>query len=121
MLQMLALGRREDVTVVETDYCMFGVPWRKRTKFMYAYVDLSRIARKCSSRRGFCDRTGHRHVQLQGAKDGQLLTKLAEPYLANLCKLLASSFSSALCEGVVRRLRKLTNGSDTEAAGSLLD
>ena len=111
MPQMLALNRREDVTIVETDYCMFGVPWRKRTKFMYAYVDLSCIARKCSSRKGVCDRTGHRHVQLQGtASCGKLLTKLAEPYPAKLCKLLASSFSAALCSGVVRRLRKLANG-----------
>ena len=34
MPQMLCLGRRDDVTVVETDHCMFVVPWRKRTTLM---------------------------------------------------------------------------------------
>ena len=55
-------------------------------------------------------------MQLQGAKDGKLFTKLAEPYPAKFCKLLASGFSSALCTGIVRRLRKLASGCDVEAA-----
>lgn len=111
MPQMLSLLRREDVSLVQTDYCQFSVPWRKRTKFMYAHVDLACVERTCHSKKGICSRTGQRHVQLMGSQGGVMRTKLAEPYPAQLCRLLAQSFSSAVCSGKHAALRRLAGSS----------
>ena len=97
MPQFVALQLHADVKLVQTDYCLFGVPWRKRTKFLYCHVDLGDIACKCASRQGRCDRTGLPHIQLAGAQDGVMRTKLAEPYPPKLCRKLARAFSAAIC------------------------
>ena len=60
-------------------------------------------------RKGICDGTGNRHVQLCGAQDGKLMTKLAEPYHAPLGRLLARCFSAALCSLNTRRMRHIAS------------
>ena len=106
--QYVSLAAHRQVHCVGCDYCLYGMPWRKRTRFMYAVVDLSAVARRCSSRKGICDRTGCRHVQLCGAQGGKLLTKLAEPYPAPLSRLLARCFSAALCSDKLHTMRRLS-------------
>ena len=96
MPQVVALQRSSVVFVISVDYCLYGMPWRKRTKLLFANVDLHSLATRCSSKRGCCDRTGEQHVQLAGAQDGVLRTKLAEPYPARLCRGLARAFSAAM-------------------------
>ena len=82
-----------------TDFCQWGVPWRKRTKFCFCHVDLSSVAARCSSKRGICDRTGRKHEVLQGkVASGVNKTLIAEPYPVRLCTSLAKCFSNALCQ-----------------------
>ena len=109
--QYVSLARSEEVKCMEADYCLYGMPWRERTRFMYARFDLTPAACRCSSRKGMCDRTGKRHVQLRGAQGGKLLTKLAEPYPAPLSRLLARCFSAALCVQKTHRMRHITSTS----------
>ena len=47
------------------DFCIFGSPCRKRTRFLVGNVDsrdLHRIARKCAGTGGRCSVTGQEHV-----------------------------------------------------------
>ena len=112
MPQFVALQRHGQVKLVQTDYCLFGVPWRKRTTFLYCHVDLDDIAGTCSSKGGICDRTGKAHIQLAGAQNGVLRTKLAEPYPPRLCRRLAQAFSSAVCCRACAPMRRLASGGE---------
>ena len=44
---MKALLRLRDATYAYTDYCMWGEPWRKRTRFLGVLVDLDPVRRLC--------------------------------------------------------------------------
>lgn len=92
---MLALARLPSYRTIHTDFCMFGQPWRKRTRVVSTWVDLS-LASRCCSGTTVCDRTGRPHVPLRGTRDGVFLTRLAEPYPRHLCDLLAQGFQDAL-------------------------
>lgn len=79
-----------------TDFCMDGKPFRKRTRLMWANVDLAASLRHCATSKGICSRTGGRHEQLQGSCGGQFLTLLAQPYPHRLCQRLANAFHAAV-------------------------
>ena len=66
------------------DYCRFGTPWRKRTKF--------RTSSHLHGQRCFCVCKGG-HVQLRGRckSRGVNFTKLAEPYPSGVCDVLAKA------------------------------
>ena len=86
------IARSRAVSVV-TDYCQWGKPWRKRTRFLVGNVspeDLTKLNRVCSGRR-ICSRTGRPHQHLEGAGPGGIRwTLLAMPYPARLAHVLAS-------------------------------
>ena len=63
-----------------TDYCRWGMPWRKRTLFL--------TSNSAADTRLLCDRT-HKHIILRGYANGQSLTKTAEPYPYGLADTLA--------------------------------
>ena len=65
-----------------TDFCAYGTPWRKRTRF----ITSSRLA----GTKRLCDRQ-HTHRVLRGRskQHGLCWTKVAEPYPTKLCTLLA--------------------------------
>jgi hypothetical protein len=93
------LLRRTVVSLCQTEFCMWGKPWRKSTKFLYAHVDLSAIAlhRCLGSPPGICRRTGSHHICLQGKHpSGAWWTKVAEPYPSPLCKALALAFDNTV-------------------------
>ena len=78
---------------VVADYCQWGTPWRKATRFRFFNVPPGRvaaIARRCSGRRGRCSRTKMRHVVLRGRLGGRNLTSIAEPYPEGLASALAA-------------------------------
>eukprot|EP00438_Fugacium_kawagutii_P024606 Skav200074 [mRNA] locus=scaffold838:451933:457558:- [translate_table: standard] len=79
---MTSLPRRVQCKFYKCDFCHFGTPWRKRTRFLTS----SRLA----GLRHLCDRT-HKHRVLRGRGRGQKAswTKIAEPYPKKLCSLLA--------------------------------
>lgn len=47
-----------------TDFCQDGKEFRKRTRIMWAHVNLRQSMRKCSGKRGVCSRAGLRRQQL---------------------------------------------------------
>ena len=72
------------------DCCQFGAPWRKRTTVAaWGAIDLSRLQRRCSGRRGLCSRSGRPHVILTGHTDGVHLTAQAAAYPPSFCREMA--------------------------------
>ena len=89
---MVRLRARPGVQEVWTDYCMWGKPWRKRTRFLIGRADPSdtvKLQRQCRGR-GLCTRTGLPHVHLEGTMQGVRLTLLAMLCPAKLCHDLAA-------------------------------
>ena len=87
-----------------TDFCQDGMPFRKRTRLLWANVDLRPALRPCTGARGFCSRTHERHQQLAGSQGGQFLTLLAQPYPHALCRRLALCFEQAVMERLAARV-----------------
>ena len=67
-----------------TDFCVYGTPWRKRTRFLTS----SRLA----GTKRLCNRD-HKHQILRGRSQqhGRCWTKVSEPYPGKLSTLLAWS------------------------------
>ena len=90
----------------QTDYCQWGVPWRKRTKFLGLHIDLSPIERQCSGVPGWssgypgqvvCARSLKPHIVLCGVDANNVFrTLIAEPYPPTLCTGLVKCFASAI-------------------------
>ena len=99
---MKKLAALDNVTAIVTDFCMFGRPWRKRTTLLCGNLkdeDLLRLSRHCSGTRGFCARTGARHLQLTGcAPCGTPWTRIAQSYPPEFCKHLAFVLTEKLRE-----------------------
>ena len=76
------LMRRNDVDDLRVDYCMFGCPWQKRTRF--------RTSLHIRGQKLFCS-CGLPHLRLRGRcrEKGVNFTRLAEPYPRPLCYALA--------------------------------
>lgn len=91
----LADGRVGDF---RTDFCRFGTPWRKRTRFRTS-SHLAGQTLLCKCRR--------KHVVLRGRCKARKanMTKIAEPYPKGLCSLLASAL--AIDAGFLGERRKL--------------
>eukprot|EP00438_Fugacium_kawagutii_P027913 Skav231459 [mRNA] locus=scaffold1847:913848:918299:- [translate_table: standard] len=92
------------------DFCRYGAPWRKRTRFYVGRRSLlCGMTKYCSG--------GHRHVLLRGRAKGKsaCMTKLAEPYPRRLCLHLAHSVCSKL--GRYHGPQTLTCGCDHRRIG----
>jgi hypothetical protein len=101
------LGR---LSLVDVDYCQFGQPWRKRTRFLFsASMNASTLERLCKGHKGLCSRTKLPHIQLQGKLNGVNRTKLAEPYPRQLCHRIAHLVFLQYHYRVVSRLQTLTS------------
>ncbi len=74
-----------------TDYCQEGTPWRKRTRLMFAHVNLRPCLRQCQGVRGICSYSQSAHTTLSGQDSkGQWMTLNAQPYPHGLCRRIAS-------------------------------
>ena len=104
------LLRNKTVEYGYTDFCMDGKPWRKRTRLMWANLDLRYVLRSCTGKRGICARTGCSHQQLQGSQGGQFMTLLAQPYPHRLCQRLAAAFGNAFFNHSAEKLWELIQG-----------
>eukprot|EP00972_Heterocapsa_arctica_P099134 14629611-Heterocapsa_arctica.AAC.1 len=71
-----------------TEFCMYGMPWRKSTRVIGCHVDLSPLeSKRCLHKpRGMCARTLQPHVVLSGSHNGQKLTLTAQPYPLGFCE-----------------------------------
>ena len=81
-----------------TDYCRWGTPWRKRTKFFgnFSAAGLKLLC-QCTS--------GHVQLRGYGRRHGMSWTKAAEAYPHSLCRFLAKAVYESLKP--VERQRKL--------------
>ena len=81
---------------VVTDFCQWGVPWRKRTTLRLWCVQSPELLAKRCIGCGRCSRTGQPHVQLVGvAQCGRFWTSVAEPYPKPLCRRLAAALTNS--------------------------
>ena len=89
------------------DYCAYGTPWRKRTRLLTMWADLSQSSQRCQGSCGMCSFTGKPHVRLQGRSPGQGdRTKLAEAYPKAWCKALVRDLVIALRTDELRALSR---------------
>ena len=97
----VALMKQANVQFVVFHMCQFGSKWKKPTSIMTGNIPehmLRELRRTCSGRRGFCSRTGKRHLVLSGSSpSGVPWTRIAQVYPRNLCVALAK----LLCYQVV--------------------
>eukprot|EP00435_Cladocopium_sp_Y103_P030866 s2573_g7.t1 len=92
---VLASGKVGDF---RTDFCRYGTPWRKRTRF--------RTSTHLAGQKLLCCCT-RKHVVLRGRCKARKanMTKVAEPYPRGLCRLLATAV--AIDAGLLGQRRKL--------------
>ena len=96
---IVKLAQMTSYSEARCDYCMFGMPWKKPTKFIGFNVNLSRLEHyRCRGLRGICARTGKEHQRLSSTQDGKNLTMLAQPYPRGLCREVACCFIDSLAE-----------------------
>ncbi len=88
-----------------SDFCQWGMPWKKATGLLTLYCDPLRIECKCTGR-GLCSRTRLPHIQLKGTCKGVFLTHLAEPYPRKLCRALVRMCVNAVLTLEAERLDK---------------
>ena len=92
--ELEAIAAHDCAASVTTDQCMFGQPWRKRTRFLCVNIDpfdQQRLVRKCLGKDGFCSRTREKHFTLSG---GQHASRAAA-FPRDLCNELAEVLLSA--------------------------
>ena len=70
------------------DQCLFGAPWRKRTRLACWHAAPTDKPLLCASRAGMCDASGKPHVHLVGRVPGssEARTKQAEGYTSSFAK-----------------------------------
>ena len=105
---MQRLLRRRRVVQTVAEFCQFGTPWRKSTRFVTFLVDFSAIGEKrCTGR--VCARTARAHLQLCGkAACGTFRTKIAEAYPPALCRMIATAFVNERARARAKQLELLT-------------
>ena len=81
----------------DLDFCMYGENWKKPTKLVHNFLDLTVLNRRCHSSTHICSRTGRPHVPLTGlASNGQFMTLVAQPYPMSLTLAFAEVAAKAL-------------------------
>ena len=104
-----------------TEFCGWQrLRFQKSTGFLGYGVDLSQVsAHRChAAGRALCDHSGHLHQPLRGkTPQGTWWTKVAEPYPARLCIVLAIALDSAIAQRRSRSLHLFGVGS-TMAGGA---
>jgi hypothetical protein len=95
--ELIQLSNNSNTHTVITDFCQFGTPWRKRTRFLCGNIDkqdTERINKQCTGC-GVCSKSGSKHFQLTGSnKQGIPWTRTAMPYPAKLCHGLAHALTA---------------------------
>ena len=97
--ELMKLRGDRQCLVIDTDFCGFGRPWRKRTRFLIGNIpatDCSRMQRFCRTH-GVCAFTGRPHFVLKGlAPGGVPWTRVAMHYPPELCKAIAFALTAPL-------------------------
>ena len=98
MPPLLQFMHESESMICDLDFCMYGEQWKKPTRLLYKYLDISCLSRRCISNNNTCERTSRPHIPLQGRDaEGVFLTLRAQPYpwaLANdFANVVARAFS----------------------------
>lgn len=80
----IRLGASDPRRFLKVDFCSYGTPWRKRTRFL-TNGRLKGCRNLCSGQ--------HQHIVLRGRSKRHRMawTKVAEPYPRRLCRVLAAA------------------------------
>ena len=75
----------------QTDFCAFGMPWRKSTGFLvFRWNNFQKISQLCTPEHGRCSFSQRKHIILTGKDStGQWMTRRAQPYPLRMCHQLA--------------------------------
>ena len=93
---VIQIAKRKSFRLFCTDYCAFGMPFRKRTRFLSTRVDLESMCFKCSGK-SKCSFSGKPHVMLVGTdEDGVFLAHLAGPYPKKMVAIMAKCFEYSI-------------------------
>ena len=87
--------RRHAIDIIDITFCAFGTAWKKPTKFLGIYLDLSLLRPYfcVGTKRGICAHIGCPHIPLMDQHpSGMWMIKVAEPYPLVLCRKLAQIF-----------------------------
>ena len=105
---MPTLLRRRCISQHVVEYCRFGMPWRKSTRFVAYLVCLDALdKRRCAGR--VCVRTDLPHLQLCGTNElGVFRTKVAELHPHNLCRLIARAFCDEAAQARAKQFGIMT-------------
>ena len=103
-----AVGLRLPPVDTITDFCSYGTPWRKRTRFWSWGLDgTERLRNICKSTHGTCDFSCKQHVLLKGVnKHGKYLTLQAQPYPCSLCTAIARCYLESWQEQLLAAMSK---------------
>jgi hypothetical protein len=62
------------------DCCQFGEPWKKPTRLLCNFIDLSSVALRCKTVNNLCSKSFRPHIHLAGLDGGIFRTLRAQPY-----------------------------------------
>ena len=99
------------ITSSTLDFCAFGEPWRKRTRFLLGHcIPWKLQSPLCTGHDGMCSFTHRRHIILRGHDEtGVPWTKRAEPYPKRMCTSLATVLTqSAEANSLIRMTNLVT-------------
>lgn len=88
----------------ELDFCCYGEGWKKPTKLLYNFMDLSSLALRCQGTHLRCSNTKRPHRALTGTDSaGVFWTLRAQPYPWQLCSAFADLAAIALRDSAVSK------------------
>ena len=82
----------KNVKLFTTEFCQWGTPWRKSTKFLACHLNLDFLDNNRCTSSQLCKRTGRPHQR----EDGTFWTSVAESYPNKLCNALAAALDAEL-------------------------
>jgi hypothetical protein len=89
----------------DLDMCGFGTAWKKSTRILAIFADLSSLERRCSGAKPFCSFSQKKHILLTGSRNGVWKTRLAEIYPPDFCVRAAAAmvYAASACSSQERR------------------
>ena len=87
-------------SVCDLDFCCYGEIWKKPTRLLFNFIDISSLAKRCQGTHLRCSNTKRPHRALVGTDSaGVFWTLRAQPYPWALCRCFAELAAGALSKG----------------------
>ena len=99
MPPLVSFISRYSPSVADLDFCVFGELWKKPTRLLYKYIDISSLAVRCQGTFSKCSHSKRPHFALSGRDaHGIFWTLRAQPYPFALVSKFALIAATALRE-----------------------